>query len=104
MRFVFSCLAGLVLGLAPPVFSANAANLAKEPALQENFYGVQILDSQVWVVGYYGTILHSKDKGLTWEIQQSPTRKLPVPSPVSKRREGMDLRQLRHRALHSGRR
>jgi photosystem II stability/assembly factor-like uncharacterized protein len=74
MHFVFSCLAGLVLGLAPPVFSSHAATLAKEPALQENFYGVQILDRQVWVVGYYGTILHSKDKGLTWEIQPSPTR------------------------------
>jgi photosystem II stability/assembly factor-like uncharacterized protein len=74
MRFVFSCLAGLILGLAPPVFSSHAATLAKEPALQENFYGVQILHSQVWVVGYYGTILHSKDKGLTWEIQPSPTR------------------------------
>jgi|SoiMetStandDraft_2_1073263.scaffolds.fasta_scaffold24064_2 photosystem II stability/assembly factor-like uncharacterized protein len=74
MRFVFSCLAGLILGLAPLVFSSHAATLAKEPALQENFYGVQILDSQVWVVGYYGTILHSKDKGLTWEIQPSPTR------------------------------
>jgi len=74
MRFVFSCLAGLILGLAPLVFSSHAATLAKEPALQENFYGVQILDRQVWVVGYYGTILHSKDKGLTWEIQPSPTR------------------------------
>ena len=74
MRFVFSCLAVLILGSAPPVFSAHAATLAKEPALQENFYGVQIFDSQVWVVGYYGTILHSEDKGLTWEIQQSPTR------------------------------
>jgi photosystem II stability/assembly factor-like uncharacterized protein len=74
MRFVSSCLAGLILGLAPPVFSAHAATLAKEPALQENFYGVQILNRRVWVVGYYGTILHSKDKGLTWEIQPSPTR------------------------------
>ncbi|HVH91151.1 MAG TPA: YCF48-related protein, partial [Candidatus Acidoferrum sp.] len=74
MRFVFTCLAGLVLGLAPPAFSTHAATLAKEPALQENFYGVHILDSRVWVVGYYGTILHSKDRGLTWKIQHSPTR------------------------------
>src|SRR4030095_8820492 len=74
MHFVFSCLAGLILGLAPPVFTQHADTLAKEPALQENFYGVQILDRQVWVVGYYGTILHSKDKGLTWETQPSPTR------------------------------
>jgi photosystem II stability/assembly factor-like uncharacterized protein len=74
MRFVFTCLAGLVLGLAPPAFSTHAATLAKEPALQENFYGVHILDSRVWVVGYYGTILHSKDRGLTWKIQHSPAR------------------------------
>lgn len=74
MRFVFLCLAGLILGLAPLTFSSDAVILPKEPALQENFYGVQILDNQVWVVGYYGTILHSKDRGLTWEIRQNPTR------------------------------
>jgi photosystem II stability/assembly factor-like uncharacterized protein len=74
MRFVFACLAGLILGVAPPAFPAHAAPLPKEPALQENFYGVQILESHVWVVGYYGTILHSKDRGLTWEIRPSPTR------------------------------
>jgi photosystem II stability/assembly factor-like uncharacterized protein len=74
MRFVLSSLAGLILGMAPLVFSSHAADIAKEPALQENFYGVQILDNRVWVVGYYGTILHSKDRGVTWEIQRSPTR------------------------------
>ena len=74
MRFVFSCVAGLILGLAVLFFSLHAAAPPKEPALQENFYGVQILDNQVWVVGYYGTILHSKDRGLTWELRQSPTR------------------------------
>jgi photosystem II stability/assembly factor-like uncharacterized protein len=74
MRFVFSGVAGLILGLAAAVFSSHAVTLPKEPALQENFYGVHILGSHVWIVGYYGTILHSKDRGSTWEIQQSPTR------------------------------
>jgi photosystem II stability/assembly factor-like uncharacterized protein len=74
MRFVISSLAGLILGMAPLVFFAHAADIPKEPALQENFYGVDILDNQVWVVGYYGTILHSSDRGVTWEIQRSPTR------------------------------
>jgi photosystem II stability/assembly factor-like uncharacterized protein len=73
MRFVWSFLAGLILGLAPPAHF-SAATIAKEPAYQENFYGVQIQDERAWIVGYYGTILHSKDKGLTWEIQPSPTR------------------------------
>jgi photosystem II stability/assembly factor-like uncharacterized protein len=74
MRFVLSSLAGLILGIAPLFFSSHAADIPREPALQENFYGVDILDNQVWVVGYYGTILHSRDRGVTWEIQRSPTR------------------------------
>jgi photosystem II stability/assembly factor-like uncharacterized protein len=74
MHFVLSSLAGLILGIAPLVFSPQAAEIPKEPALQENFYSVHILDNQVWLVGYYGTILHSKDEGMTWEIQRSPTR------------------------------
>ncbi|HEU4341400.1 MAG TPA: YCF48-related protein [Candidatus Binatia bacterium] len=72
MRFIICCLAGLILGLALLAFHSHAAGLAKEPAFQENFYGVQILDNRAWIVGYYGTILHSKDKGLSWEIQSSP--------------------------------
>ena len=67
-------LSGLILGLAPLVLSAHAADVPKEPAFQENFYGVQISDRQAWIVGYYGTILHSKDRGISWEIKRSPTR------------------------------
>lgn len=73
MRFILCCLTGLILGLAPLAFRSHASGLAKEPAFQENFYGVQILDNRAWIVGYYGTILHSKDKGISWEIQSSPT-------------------------------
>jgi photosystem II stability/assembly factor-like uncharacterized protein len=74
MRFLFFCLAGMIFGLASPAAAAQAATFEKEPALQENFYGVHILDSRAWVVGYYGTILHSNDRGLTWKLQRSPTR------------------------------
>jgi photosystem II stability/assembly factor-like uncharacterized protein len=75
MRSVFSLLTGVILVLAPVVFPAQAATLPKEPALQENFYGVHISDNLCWIVGYYGTILHSADRGKTWEIQTSPTRR-----------------------------
>jgi photosystem II stability/assembly factor-like uncharacterized protein len=74
MRNFLSLAAGLILGSALPFFYSQAADIAKEPAFQENFYGVQILDDQAWIVGYYGTVLHSKDKGMTWEIQPGPTR------------------------------
>src|SRR5687767_8279656 len=74
MRFVLSFLIRVILGLAPLVFDAQAATVPKEPALQENFYGVHISDNLSWIVGYYGTILHSADRGKTWEIQTSPTR------------------------------
>jgi photosystem II stability/assembly factor-like uncharacterized protein len=73
MRLVLVCFAGLILGATPLAFPAAPAPPLKEPALQENFYGVQILDSRAWAVGYYGTILHSNDRGLTWRLQRSPT-------------------------------
>lgn len=75
MRFAIALLIGLILGSAPPSFHAHAAERSKEPALQENFYGVHISESRAWIVGYYGTILHSGDRGQTWEIQTSPTRR-----------------------------
>ena len=75
MRFVFAFLIRVILGLAPLVFHADAATLSKEPALQENFYGVHISDNLSWIVGYYGTILHSADRGKSWKIQASPTRR-----------------------------
>jgi len=73
MRLFFSCIAGLILGSAPVVL-ASANTVKKEPALNENYFGVNILDDRAWIVGYYGTILHSRDRGLTWELQPSPTR------------------------------
>ena len=74
MRLVLAFLTRVILGLAPLVLPADAATLAKEPALQENFYGVHISDNLSWIVGYYGTILHSADRGKTWKIEASPTR------------------------------
>ena len=74
MLFVFICLAGLVLGLAPPAFSTHGASALKNIAVSENFYGVDIIDHQAWIVGYYGTILHSSDRGKSWEVQSSPTQ------------------------------
>jgi photosystem II stability/assembly factor-like uncharacterized protein len=74
MLFVFTCLAGLVLGLARPAFSTHGASALKNIAVSENFYGVDIIDHQAWIVGYYGTILHSSDRGKSWEVQSSPTQ------------------------------
>jgi photosystem II stability/assembly factor-like uncharacterized protein len=75
MRFIFSFFTWVILGLAPVILPVQAATLTKEPALQENFYGVHISDNLSWIVGYYGTILHSSDRGKSWEIQVSPTRR-----------------------------
>lgn len=41
---------------------------------RDNFYGVYAADKDhVWVVGYWGKILHTADGGKTWQIQKSPT-------------------------------
>jgi photosystem II stability/assembly factor-like uncharacterized protein len=75
MRLVLALVIGLILGSAGLFGAAGAANREKEPALQENFYGVHISGERAWIVGYYGTILHSADRGQTWELQTSPTRR-----------------------------
>ena len=30
--------------------------------------------TKIWIVGYYGAILHSPDRGANWQIQSSPAR------------------------------
>jgi photosystem II stability/assembly factor-like uncharacterized protein len=44
-----------------------------EPAFHDNFYDVAIRGDLSWIVGYYGTILASKDRGLTWQLERSET-------------------------------
>lgn len=53
---------------------AAAAPLEREPAFRDNLYDVEVRGSHAWIVGYYGTILHSPDRGHTWELQRSGTR------------------------------
>lgn len=72
MRFLLLGCLGLILGLAPTAFGANAAIALKNPAVNENFYGVEIVGDKIWIVGYYGAILHSTDRGVNWQIQSSP--------------------------------
>lgn len=69
--FLFGYL-GLILGSAPAAFAADAAEPFRNPAVNENFYGVEITGDKIWIVGYYGTILHSPNRGSSWETQASP--------------------------------
>jgi photosystem II stability/assembly factor-like uncharacterized protein len=71
MPFLLLGCLGLILGLAPPVFDANAAAALKNLAVNENFYGVEIAGDEIWIVGYHGAILHSPDRGSSWQIQPS---------------------------------
>lgn len=73
MRFFFSLLISLLLAAHYISNTASAAQ-SKEPALAENFYGVSVVGNHAWIVGYYGTILHSSNRGQTWQKQKSPTR------------------------------
>lgn len=62
-----------MVGSVPAFFDAYGATALRNTAVNENFYGVDIVNHQAWVVGYYGTILHSNDRGQSWEIQATPT-------------------------------
>jgi photosystem II stability/assembly factor-like uncharacterized protein len=70
--FVF--LLGLVLGLVLLLAEGRAQSPWQNPTFRENFYDVGIRDNRCWIVGYYGTILHSRDRGFTWEVQTSGTK------------------------------
>jgi photosystem II stability/assembly factor-like uncharacterized protein len=75
MRLVFSCISGLALGSALWLVAAFPAGYShREPGFQDNFYGVKIRGHHAWIVGYYGTILHSQDRGASWQIQSSGTK------------------------------
>jgi photosystem II stability/assembly factor-like uncharacterized protein len=58
---------------APPVFPQERVTWNREPAFRDNFYDVAISGNLAWIVGYYGTMLRSRDRGLTWELQPSGT-------------------------------
>lgn len=76
MPLLFSYIVGPILGLALfSSFALSAENSMREPTFQENFYAVKIRRNRSWIVGYYGTILFSEDRGKTWTIQQSGTRR-----------------------------
>lgn len=66
--------AALIAVLAKPYPPADGADGLRQTAVNENFYGVEIIDERAWIVGYYGAILYSGDRGATWSIQSSPTR------------------------------
>jgi photosystem II stability/assembly factor-like uncharacterized protein len=74
MHWLFILCAALTAGSALPLSSAFAAEALRPTAVAENFYGVEIVNDHAWIVGYYGAILHSRDRGATWMIQSSPTR------------------------------
>jgi photosystem II stability/assembly factor-like uncharacterized protein len=76
MRRCLAIVAGLVLGSIPPPFYSTAASRAlHEPAFRENFYGVKIYGQRAWIVGYYGTVLFSSDRGESWVLQRTHTRR-----------------------------
>lgn len=67
-------LAAALFLLANAPSRAESAAIEREPAFRDNFYSAEIRGNFCWIVGYYGTILHSKDRGLSWELQDSKTR------------------------------
>ena len=38
---------------------------------KDDFYAVQVVEKEAWIVGSFGTILNSKDMGESWSVQES---------------------------------
>lgn len=64
---------GMLLALLPAT-GVEAASAERELAFRDNFYDVEIRGKLVWIVGYHGTVLHSRDGGLSWTVQGSGTK------------------------------
>lgn len=73
MRILLAWCERRFVTLALAFFYCQPAAALANPAINENFYGAAVIGDQAWIVGYYGTILHSTDRGLTWEWQTSAT-------------------------------
>jgi photosystem II stability/assembly factor-like uncharacterized protein len=56
-----------------PAFAAQVVSRRPRAAVRDNLYDVAIHKESAWIVGYYGTILRSRDRGRTWTKQQSGT-------------------------------
>jgi photosystem II stability/assembly factor-like uncharacterized protein len=39
----------------------------------DRFYDVAVVDKNIWIVGYFGKIVHSPDGGVTWIVQTADT-------------------------------
>lgn len=72
-RKVFLCILCTGLFLVKAEFSN--AETQKVITSRDQFFDVAVVKpSHAWVVGYFGLILHTKDAGKTWEMQESGTR------------------------------
>lgn len=75
LRGAADCL--LILGLLPAVVGAGELDPARPESWvlpEPDLYGVASHDEQVWAVGYWGTVLRSRDGGASWTAMETPTR------------------------------
>ena len=67
---ILASLLGRSKGKAEAVNGAAGSGQASLITNRDNFYGVHAGDKgHVWIVGYWGKIIHSPDGGKTWQIQ-----------------------------------
>ena len=66
----------LFLGLGGCIkHSVEIEEMTSAISYNDRFYDISVVDqSNIWVLGFYGKIIHSKDEGKTWSIQKSGTK------------------------------
>jgi len=65
----------LLLTLGFPIYFSLAAESQPSFPFRQNFYDVKFYGDRAWIVGYYGTILHSPDRLVSWQVQEGGTHK-----------------------------
>lgn len=75
MHKILKALGVFILSLFFSLTSFFVPGFAQRAVYTDNFYDVGIVGENVWIVGYYGSILYSKDRGENWIIQQSNAKR-----------------------------
>lgn len=74
LLIIIASMACFLPGYSQAVTSVNGWIYQETYPTENNLYGVKFVTvKKGWVVGDYGTILHTEDGGETWDVQESGT-------------------------------
>lgn len=70
-------LCGSGCGKSKPAKETGVASAAPPITRGDRLYDICTVDKDIWVVGYFGKVVHSGDGGKTWQTRNPKSRRTP---------------------------